>query len=71
MSESYYPSGFFVSTSFLQEWALLAVMKKISRFIYLLVLLAAVGGLGFLVAWDIPLEPVKVEKIIPDERLPR
>ncbi len=47
------------------------VMKKLSRFFYLLIILALVGGFGFLATWEIPRTTTPVEKIIPDERLPR
>jgi hypothetical protein len=46
-------------------------MSKLSRFLLLLVLIVVLGGVIFLVSWDIP-PPVKsVEITLPDDRLPR
>jgi len=46
-------------------------MKRLSRFI-LLVVLFSVAGLGiFLATWDIPAPIASVEKEIPDARFPR
>ena len=36
-----------------------------------IVLLALVGGVVFLAAWDIPPPSKSVEKVLPDERFPR
>jgi hypothetical protein len=37
----------------------------------LLVLVLLLGGVIFLVTWDIPPPTARVEEVIPDERLPR
>lgn len=46
-------------------------MKNISKLVFILVVAAAVGGVGFLATWDIPAPTAKVEKVIPDERFQR
>ena len=46
-------------------------MKKISRFIVLIVLALFVGAAVFLATWQIPAPRVTIEKVIPDDRFPR
>jgi hypothetical protein len=46
-------------------------MSKLSSVIILLVLAALVGGAVFLATWDVPPPSARVEKVIPDEKLPR
>lgn len=46
-------------------------MSKVTVALLVLVLAALAGGIHFLSRWDIPAPSVRVEKVIPDERLPR
>lgn len=46
-------------------------MKKGFLWVFLLLLVAAGGGVAFLAAWDIPAPTASVERVIPDERFPR
>jgi hypothetical protein len=46
-------------------------MGKIAGIVLLLVLIILVGGGIFLATSDIPAPAQKVEKVIPDDRLPR
>ncbi len=46
-------------------------MAKISLAILVLILLAAGGGAAFLAVWDIPPPTRSVEKVIPNDRLPK
>ncbi len=46
-------------------------MKSFSRFVFLLVILALIGGGAFLATWDIPPPVKKVERVLPDDRFPR
>ena len=46
-------------------------MMKIVGILVALVLLAVVGGVIALGTSDVPAHQTKVEKVIPDERLPR
>lgn len=43
----------------------------LGRILILLLLLLIAGGAVFLVTWDIPAPTSAVERVIPDERLPR
>lgn len=46
-------------------------MSKLAGVLVVLMLAAVVGGGAFLAAWDVPPPSARVEKAIPDERLPR
>jgi hypothetical protein len=46
-------------------------MSKITGILVVLVLAVVVGGAVFLATWDLPPPTAKVEKVIPDEKLPR
>lgn len=46
-------------------------MSKVSLFLFVALLAVILVGLGFLAAWDIPAPTAPVEKVIPDDRLPR
>lgn len=46
-------------------------MSKLSSVLVVLVLAVIVGGAVFLATWDLPPPSARVEKVIPDEKLPR
>ena len=46
-------------------------MSKLAGLLVVVVLAVVVGGGIFLATFDLPPPSVKVEKVIPDERLPR
>jgi len=46
-------------------------MSHLLRILLIVVAVALVGGLVFLAVWDIPAPTARVEKVIPDERLPK
>jgi len=46
-------------------------MSKIAGVLVILVLVALVGGGIFLATFDLPPPSAKVEKVIPDDKLPR
>ncbi len=46
-------------------------MGSFSRILILLAVVLLLGGLIFVVTWDIPPPTRQVETVIPDERLPR
>lgn len=46
-------------------------MGKIVGILLALVLLLVVGGSIFLASFDMPVSKTRVEKVIPDDRLPR
>ena len=46
-------------------------MSTVTRFLIVLVLVVVLGGVLFLVTWDIPPPTARIEREIPDERLPR
>lgn len=46
-------------------------MSKIFGIFALLALLALVGGGVFLATFDLPVKAERIEKVIPDDRLPR
>jgi hypothetical protein len=46
-------------------------MSKIAGLLVVLVLALVIGGGIFLATFDLPPPTAKVEKVIPDERLPR
>lgn len=46
-------------------------MSPVLRILLIVLALLIVGGLAFLAVWDIPAPTARVEKVIPDERLPK
>lgn len=46
-------------------------MRKFTVFLAAAFFAAILVGLGLLAAWDIPAPSAPVEKVIPDDRLPR
>lgn len=46
-------------------------MNHLLRILLIVLVLAIVGGLVFLAMWDIPAPTARVEKVIPDDRLPK
>ncbi len=46
-------------------------MKKLSRFMILLVVALIAGATIFMSTWDIPAPVAKVEKVIPNDRFPK
>ena len=46
-------------------------MSHLLRILLIVLALVIVGGLVFLAVWDIPAPTARVEKVIPDERLPK
>ncbi len=46
-------------------------MKRLSKFVFLVALLAVAGAGVFLATWDIPAPVASVEKEIPNDRFPR
>ena len=46
-------------------------MKKVSRVVLLLVIVAIASTAVFLATWDIPPPVKKVERVLPDDRFPR
>ncbi len=46
-------------------------MSKIAGLLVLLVLAVVIGGGIFLATFDLPPPSAKIEKVVPDERLPR
>jgi hypothetical protein len=46
-------------------------MSKLSLFIVIVVIATLGAGTFFLLTWEIPPPTSKVEKVIPNERLPR
>ncbi len=46
-------------------------MKRLSKFVFLVLLLAIAGAGVFLATWDIPAPMASVEKEIPNDRFPR
>ncbi len=46
-------------------------MGSFSRILILLAVVLLLGGLIFVVTWDIPPPTRQVEIVVPDERLPR
>jgi len=46
-------------------------MSKLAGLLVALVLVVVIGGGVFLATFDLPPPSAKIEKVIPDERLPR
>lgn len=46
-------------------------MSTIQRLLLLVTVLVVVGGVVFLMTWDIPPPTAHIERVIPDEELPK
>jgi hypothetical protein len=46
-------------------------VSHLLRILLIVLALLIVGGLTFLAVWDIPAPTARVEKVIPDDRLPK
>ena len=46
-------------------------MSKLLRALVILLVVVVLGGVGFLVTWDIPAPTARQEVVLPDERFPR
>jgi hypothetical protein len=46
-------------------------MSHLLKILLIVLALVIVGGLVFLAMWDIPAPTARIEKVIPDERLPK
>jgi hypothetical protein len=46
-------------------------MSTISRVLLLLLLVVVLGGAMFLLTWEIPAPTARIERVIPDDALPR
>jgi hypothetical protein len=49
----------------------LGTMSTISRILLMLVLVVVLGGTMFLLTWEIPPPTSRIERVIPDDTLPR
>lgn len=47
------------------------MMSTISRFLIVLSLVVVLGGAVFLMTWEIPAPTSRIERVIPDDQLPR
>jgi len=45
-------------------------MRMIVRGLIVLILVAVLGGVVYLMTWDVPPPTQKVEKVLPDDRFP-
>ena len=46
-------------------------MSTITRVLLVVVLVAVLGGTMFLVTWEIPPPTERIERVVPDDKLPR
>ena len=46
-------------------------MSTIGRVLLLVALVAVLGGTAFLLTWEIPAPTARIERVIPDDTLPR
>ncbi len=46
-------------------------MTRFTLVLFLILLIAVLGGAAFLAMWDIPAPSTVVEKTLPDDRFPR
>jgi len=46
-------------------------MSTLSRVLLVVLLVVVLGGVIFLVTWDIPPPTATIERVIPDDQLPR
>jgi hypothetical protein len=46
-------------------------MSKLAGIFIVVVIAVIAGGAAFLATWDIPAPSARIEKVIPDEKLPR
>jgi hypothetical protein len=49
----------------------LGTMSTISRVLLVLALVMVLGGTMFLLTWEIPAPTARIERVIPDDKLPR
>jgi hypothetical protein len=49
----------------------LGTMSTISRVLLAVVLVVVLGGAMFLLTWEIPAPSARIERVIPDDTLPR
>ena len=49
----------------------LGTMSTISRVLLAVVLVVVLGGAMFLLTWEIPTPTARIERVIPDDTLPR
>jgi Na+/H+ antiporter NhaC len=49
----------------------LGTMSTTSRVLLLLLLVVVLGGTMFLMTWEIPAPTARIERVIPDDTLPR
>lgn len=47
------------------------MMSTINRFLIVLLLVTVLGGTVFLMTWEIPPPTSRIERVIPDDQLPR
>lgn len=46
-------------------------MSTLSRVLVMVLLVLVLGGVVFLITWDIPPPTAEIERVIPDDQLPR
>jgi hypothetical protein len=46
-------------------------MSTVSRILLVLMLVVVLGGAMFLLTWEIPAPTARIERVIPDDALPR
>jgi hypothetical protein len=46
-------------------------MSAINRILLVVLLIVVLGGAAFLVTWEIPAPTARIERVIPDDQLPR
>lgn len=46
-------------------------MSTLSRVLLVVLLVLVLGGVIFLITWDIPPPTAEIERVIPDDKLPR
>lgn len=47
------------------------MMSTLSRILLVVLVVVVLGGVTFLVTWDIPPPTARIERVIPDDQLPR
>ena len=46
-------------------------MSAINRILLVVLLIVVLGGAAFLATWEIPAPTARIERVIPDDQLPR
>jgi hypothetical protein len=46
-------------------------MSGINRVLLVVLLVVVLGGAAFLVTWEIPPPTARIERVVPDDKLPR